>query len=530
MEADEASRLIEGLRTFALDEVGSDAWLEQHVSVHKLNIWAHQSAERNEDNFVLEGLVSHEKMELLVRELVIIEVWRENCLVADEEFRSFVAKKHHIRGYHAVFHEATLYNLLEVCLFHDYALQACGDGLIDLLDCCVRRVHFLNSDKHQQSNKENSGDEESFLETLHDSLWKASIAAVSILRFICEHINELPLGAMARVLDTHDVPCIVVPLIENPPTTRRNAKGEWEKFIAQKWQKVPPQDLLLLTPVEMQPWLILYNILCEPEVRKRYQFHSFRKDSILRVRKYLNPTLTDQLPPLIDFQRALDELVIVDAPPATAASSAFVLEQVAEVRDALLEGLDAGKLREKARNEIFVGTEKPIRALEEFYGEEYTEMMGAGENPPSENSTAIIEREKTPPSLIRLHLQTGLSFDLEAVSSTGTAQETAKGKFFRFQLKRKGAKDSSTEHCLDIDVPLVSNTILKLELCLESGDDCEPMTIFSKPVPEMEEEQTWTKLGSLKIGVVAQIQYIRVEDDDEGPALRLASAFLSLKF
>jgi zinc finger MYND domain-containing protein 10 len=47
------------------------------------------------------------------------------------------------------------------------------------------------------------------------------VTAVAMLRFICEHIAALPLSVMTRVLDTHDVLLGLVPLIENPPWTRR---------------------------------------------------------------------------------------------------------------------------------------------------------------------------------------------------------------------------------------------------------------------------------------------------------------------
>ena len=35
-----------------------------------------------------------------------------------------------------------------------------------------------------------------------------------------------------------DALLLLVPLIENPPWTRRRKDGKWEKFIEQKWQEV----------------------------------------------------------------------------------------------------------------------------------------------------------------------------------------------------------------------------------------------------------------------------------------------------
>lgn len=52
-----------------------------------------------------------------------------------------------------------------------------------------------------------------------------------------------------------------------------------------------------------QIWLTMYHLLCEEECRRRYHFNSMRKGNILRVRKYLNDVLLDQLPVLADVQR-----------------------------------------------------------------------------------------------------------------------------------------------------------------------------------------------------------------------------------
>ena len=55
------------------------------------------------------------------------------------------------------------------------------------------------------------------------------------------------------------------------------------------------------------------------------------------MRKYINEVLLDQLPVLSHLQRYMDELTIMEAPPAAnGAGSRFVLEQLATVRDELM--------------------------------------------------------------------------------------------------------------------------------------------------------------------------------------------------
>jgi hypothetical protein len=43
--------------------------------------------------------------------------------------------------------------------------------------------------------------------------------------------------SLSRLCGT-DALLLMVPLIENPPWTRRTASGTWQKFINQKWEDV----------------------------------------------------------------------------------------------------------------------------------------------------------------------------------------------------------------------------------------------------------------------------------------------------
>ncbi len=173
------------------------------------------------------------------------------------------------------------------------------------------------------------------------------VAALGVLRFISEHIPKLPLSAYTRVLDTHDVPLAMVPLIENPPWTKRAPNGKWYKYANQAWTEVPVRELLKLTPTEGQPWLVLYNLLCDKEGRAKYTMHSYRRGAVMRVRKYMHDVLMDQLPPLSGLQRYLDELQVTDAggvaAPGSGASagnkdvpSMFVLEVQPDIHDSMV--------------------------------------------------------------------------------------------------------------------------------------------------------------------------------------------------
>jgi hypothetical protein len=113
------------------------------------------------------------------------------------------------------------------------------------------------------------------------------------------------------MIESNDIPCILVPLLELKPWLRKNKKGELEKFEDQKWVKVPPQDINKVTKVEAQIWLTIYNMFLNQDAGRKYEVTSFRKANLLRLRKYMNEVLLDQLPILTNLLRALEELSMI---------------------------------------------------------------------------------------------------------------------------------------------------------------------------------------------------------------------------
>jgi hypothetical protein len=180
------------------------------------------------------------------------------------------------------------------------------------------------------------------------TVFRLGVTAVALLRYLSDHASKLPLAATARLLGTHDVPTLCVPLLENPPWVRRAAQAQaqaaqqrgsgaaWLKYDKHAWVPCAAGDLLKLTACEGQPWLTLHALLLEPALRARYALTAHRRGTLLRVRKFMNEVLLDQLPPLADLQRLLDEITI--APPAEVAPEGgrLLMEAVAEVQEGVL--------------------------------------------------------------------------------------------------------------------------------------------------------------------------------------------------
>jgi len=110
-----------------------------------------------------------------------------------------------------------------------------------------------------------------------DIEFRICTSSMSICRLLCENIQALPLSIVNRIIDVHDFLILLVPLIENPPWTRRNpSSGSWEKIIDHEWVQIKPVDLLKVTKVEGQLWLCLYHLVAKSEFSSRYELNSFR--------------------------------------------------------------------------------------------------------------------------------------------------------------------------------------------------------------------------------------------------------------
>lgn len=239
-----------------------------------------------------------------------------------------------------VYHEATLTNLLEVAFYHEHVVESLDDDLtLELVDYCVRKVSWLlglprdaltanttfhkSGDEIVQLLRAQCGSRRELARQQLEIEFRLAVQCVTLLRYVAERLHLLPLSIVSRLLDKHDVLLALAALVENPPWTHKalvpadDADSErtevvkWTKFVNQKWVVVAPSDLLVLTPTEAQVWLAVYYLLCTKSAREHYEVTSFRKNQLLRIRKYLNDLLLDQLPLLADVQRYLDELSIM---------------------------------------------------------------------------------------------------------------------------------------------------------------------------------------------------------------------------
>ncbi|CAK8688765.1 unnamed protein product [Clavelina lepadiformis] len=333
----EAEALIESLRIFPIKSIGSSKWQKQHEYIEKLNMQALLCASSQEEEFVKESLITLDKIPCLIADLISTEVWKDKIfnIVLKTNFKP----KTTIPVYMVLYHEATVVNLLETVLFHKESLESSGDNVLDLLDYCYRKLtsavannnrEFLEKSKAAQ----NDGNSLEELCAQQDKMdFEIAVKVISILRYLTDALDCLPLSTPSRILNTHNIPCLLVELVEHPPWTRMEG-GLTKKYIDGKWQEVSGPDVLQLTKVEGQVWLSLYNILMNVECVKKYDFNSFNKAQILKLRAHMTEVLLDQLPMLADLRRYLEELSMTDS---LAPERSLVLEQLPEIKERLLQ-------------------------------------------------------------------------------------------------------------------------------------------------------------------------------------------------
>jgi len=205
-----------------------------------------------------------------------------------------------------------------------------------------------------------------------DLEFQICMVSISLCRFLTDHQKHMPLTVTSRLLNTHDVLMTLVPLLTKAPWVRKR-RGEFEKFEKNEWKMIEEDDLCTLPKLNVQVWLAIFNLIMDGENRRRYDMTNIRKDNLLKLRRFLNEVIFDQIPPLTELLRTLEELSItnqltqsitpaggygtgLNTMASSNVSSAFLVEVVAEIREALVKTYE-GRWQEVADEqmaEIFV--------------------------------------------------------------------------------------------------------------------------------------------------------------------------------
>eukprot|EP00761_Pharyngomonas_kirbyi_P013222 gb/GECH01013249.1/.p1 GENE.gb/GECH01013249.1/~~gb/GECH01013249.1/.p1 ORF type:complete len:407 (+),score=131.79 gb/GECH01013249.1/:1-1221(+) len=384
----ELEHFIEKLKSFDPSDIGTEKWMAQRSNIEKLNLEAHQQVMQQKHEHVVESLISSDKIQVLVHELIALELWKTK--VAPKVFKEMVSYSNFsIKPYMILYEEALLTNLMEVLFYHKDALIEAGDSLLDLVDYCMRKINAINNRDSsedvlvQKSAKEmlSSTEEDQLKEQKKTIDFQSSMCAISILSFIIQNLGELSLTVTNRLLSTHDVVIAFVHLIERPPWLRKGG-GKMEKFNNGQWEKIEPSDRFRLCTYEAHVWMALFAIMADKEIARKYQLNTYRMNQVLKLRNHITDVLLDQISVLEELQKALDQLAFMDPSRSEDDKSYLVIEQVPQIRDNLSKETDWNKVVKKAKEEIFkrdpAQEQQEMKRMAELFSK-MTDMLGEDE-------------------------------------------------------------------------------------------------------------------------------------------------------
>nr|XP_025045284.1 zinc finger MYND domain-containing protein 10 [Pelodiscus sinensis] len=347
-----------------------EEWLGQHEALEKLNMQAILSASTGQEQLLLELLVSHAKVPILIEELISVEIWKHKVFPVLCQLEDFKPKST-FPIYLVLHHEASIINLLETVFFHKEICESAEDTILDLIDYSHRKLTLLVARSangefpaHEKLLPDDLASASSMQELRKQAEvmeFEISLRALSVLRFITDQVDSLPLSALTRMLNTHNLPCLLVELLEHCPWSRREA-GKLKKFENGAWHVVPPEDHVKMTKLDGQVWIALYNLLLSPECQRKYNLNGFNKSQLLKLRAFLTDVLIDQLPNLVEMQRFLSHLAVTEPGPP---KKDLILEQVPVIRDRIAQE-NAGKWQAIAKHQVkhmFSPSEDELKGL-----------------------------------------------------------------------------------------------------------------------------------------------------------------------
>ncbi|KAF5903716.1 zinc finger MYND domain-containing protein 10, partial [Clarias magur] len=382
----EAEGYVRGLERLAVRDIGSNRWFRQHEYIEKLNMQAILHASANQEEFIKDIFVSLGKIPTLIHEMILVEIWKHKVFPILCKLQDF-SPKSTFPLYMVIHHEATLINLLETILYHKESCEAAEDAVVDLVDYCHRKLTLLagrcargempTEDRPLHADVSNINSVEELQNQSSMLEFELSLKALSVLRYITDQVESVSLSILTRMLNVHNLPCVLVQLVEHCPWSRRSG-GRLQKYESGKWREIPAEDQLKMTKLEAQVWIALLNLLLKPDCQRKYDFNNFNKKQLLKLRGFLTEVLIDQLPNLVDLQRFLSHLAVTDpAPP----KKDLILEQLPEIWNEIVAE-NSGKWKAIAKHQIkkvFNPTDSELREqanrLAEIYNLDVMECL-----------------------------------------------------------------------------------------------------------------------------------------------------------
>ncbi|ANQ09137.1 Uncharacterized protein PCOAH_00036300 [Plasmodium coatneyi] len=358
---------VSGLRGGGVLDIYSKGWFECHKSLVSINLYLHRNSDMIDTigDERVDALVG--KFETLLRELITTYFVRflhseeltkcsKDKLLEREVDRSEVhgtnggakngddtTAQNRISSYISMYHEVTLLNIFERLLCADHAYDKIDNPMINLFAYIYSNlVAFLKSNSEEYFVKPIS--EMSIGEMLREENDKSQsidrlkiyVSVVNALRNITDRIHLLNNTVMNKIVD-YDILLILIPLLEKRPWEHGNYVFEGNEWVKREGNT--------LCTIEKQLWLILYTLILTKDCQEKYEMTNYRRNNILKLRKYMNEPLHEQLPPMKTLHTFIEHLYISKSVFPENKNSYLIIDVVPEIFEEIKEDVLKNKRR-----------------------------------------------------------------------------------------------------------------------------------------------------------------------------------------
>lgn len=156
---------------------------------------------------------------------------------------------------------------------------------------------------------------------------------ISILRYLTDHLENLPLGVTARLMITQDIPIVLANLLDMKPWLKVSGENNTRVFEGSDWV-LEDETASALPKIEGQVWIALYNLLSKKQCTDKYELHHYRINVLGKLSGHINDVLIRQLPILEKLREWLLRLSVAQT-HAQSAKDLVLIEAVAEIQQSL---------------------------------------------------------------------------------------------------------------------------------------------------------------------------------------------------
>ena len=372
------------INEITFDMIGSGDFIQHHAYLNKLNMQEMKNILTGGEDIIMTQFIDHDKLKLLIKELYTVNTFKEKVYPT---IKDKIIKLCSIKTYFILYHEAVLVNLIENFLYSITACQAAEDYLVDVIEYAYKMIskyvaykmknpddtlnygnnsslfgnnNILNEElsleekikKINEQVKDKENDIKEMDEKYKEIEFGIAMSCINILRYISDHLEQLPFPVRHHMMNVKDVPVLFVTLMELRPWRRKimryNDKSKKKEEVEEIYENNNWTSLIehKFPKLEAQVLITIYNLVMNQDNNKKYEITEYRQNQLLRLRKFFSEVLYDQIPQMMNLYRSLENMSLMTY-GNTLTVNPFIVEMVP-----ILSGNKIFKLTEDQINKL----------------------------------------------------------------------------------------------------------------------------------------------------------------------------------